>query len=204
MATTTHAALLDEARRTLDETVDLRRRLHRQPEIGLTLPRTQQTVLDALAGLPLKIRTGQKTTSVVATLEGARPGPTVLLRADMDALPLQEDTGLPFASEVAGAMHACGHDTHVAMLVSAARLLCARRGGLAGRIVFMFQPGEEGYHGARVMLEEGLLDGEAPPAFAFGLHAGARNAAGVIATRPGPSSGRVPRNAIAPVTRWRT
>jgi amidohydrolase len=186
MATTTHAALLDDARRLLDDTVQLRRRLHRHPEIGLTLPRTQQAVLDALAGLPLATRTGQKTTSVVATLEGARPGPTVLLRADMDALPLQEDTGLPFASEVAGAMHACGHDTHVAMLVSAARLLAARRDSLAGRVVFMFQPGEEGYHGARVMLEEGLLDGAQPPAFAFGLHAGARHAAGVIATRPGP------------------
>ena len=185
MATTTHAALLEEARRLHDQTVDLRRRLHRQPEIGLTLPRTQQTVLDALAGLPLTIRTGQKTTSVIATLEGGRPGPTVLLRADMDALPLQEDTGLDFASEVAGAMHACGHDTHVAMLVTAARMLCARRGSLAGRVLFMFQPGEEGYHGARVMLEEGLLDGE-PPVFAFGLHAGARHPAGTIATRPGP------------------
>ncbi len=126
-----HATLLDEARGLLDDTVALRRRIHRHPEIGLTLPRTQQTVLEALDGLGLKTRTGQKTTSVVATLEGGRPGPTMLLRADMDALPLQEDTGLPFASEVAGAMHACGHDTHVAMLVSAARMLVARRATLA-------------------------------------------------------------------------
>jgi amidohydrolase len=186
MATSTRATLLDEARTLLDDTLELRRRIHRHPEIGLTLPRTQQAVVDALAGLPLTLRTGQKTTSVVATLEGARPGPTVLLRADMDALPLKEDTGLPFASEVDGAMHACGHDTHVAMLVSAARMLVARRDSLAGRVLFMFQPGEEGYHGARVMLEEGLLDGDQPPAFAFGLHAGARYASGVIATRPGP------------------
>ena len=143
-------------------------------------------MLEALDGLGLEIRTGRKTTSVIATLAGARPGPTVLLRADMDALPLREDTGLPFASEVDGAMHACGHDTHVAMLVGAARMLAARRATLAGRVVFMFQPGEEGYHGARVMLEEGLLDGDRPPAFAFGLHAGARYPAGVIATRPGP------------------
>ena len=150
---TTLTSLLDEARSLLDETIELRRRIHRHPEIGLTLPRTQQVVLEALAQLGLPVRTGTRTTSVVATLEGARPGPTMLLRADMDALPLQEDTGLPFASEVAGAMHACGHDTHVAMLLSAARMLVARRASLAGRVLFMFQPGEEGYHGARVMIE---------------------------------------------------
>jgi hippurate hydrolase len=181
---TIQTSLLDEARGLLDETVELRRGIHRHPEIGLTLPRTQQVVLDTLAPLGLAIRTGTKTTSVVATLEGARPGPTMLLRADMDALPLQEDTGLPFASEVPGAMHACGHDTHVAMLLSAARMLAARRASLAGRVVFMFQPGEEGYHGARVMIEEGLLDATRPDA-AFGLHAGARLPAGVIGTRGG-------------------
>jgi amidohydrolase len=181
----TQTALLDEARGVLDETIELRRRIHRHPEIGLTLPRTQQVVLDALAPLGLDVRTGSRTTSVVATLEGARPGPTVLLRADMDALPLQEDTGLPFASEVPGAMHACGHDSHVAMLVGAARLLAARRATLAGRVVFMFQPGEEGYHGARVMIEEGLLEGDRRPDAAFGLHVGARHPAGVIATRAG-------------------
>jgi amidohydrolase len=182
---TLQTSLLDEARGLLDETVDLRRRIHRHPEIGLTLPRTQQVVLEALAPLGLDVRTGSRTTSVVATLDGARPGPTMLLRADMDALPLQEDTGLPFASEVAEAMHACGHDTHVAMLVGAARMLAARRGTLAGRVVFMFQPGEEGYHGARVMIEEGLLEGDRRPDAAFGLHVGARHPAGVIATRAG-------------------
>jgi len=139
---TIQTSLLDEARGLLDDTIEVRRRIHRHPEIGLTLPRTQQVVLDALAPLGLDVRTGSKTTSVTATLEGARPGPTMLLRADMDALPLQEDTGLPFASEVAGAMHACGHDSHVAMLVGAARMLATRRATLAGRVVFMFQPGE--------------------------------------------------------------
>ena len=182
---TIQGSLLDEARGLLDETIELRRRIHRHPEIGLTLPRTQQVVLDALAPLGLDVRTGSKTTSVTATLEGARPGPTMLLRADMDALPLQEETGLPFASEVNGAMHACGHDSHVAMLVGAARMLAARRATLAGRVVFMFQPGEEGYHGARVMIEEGLLDGARKPDAAFGLHVGARHPAGVIATRGG-------------------
>src|SRR5207249_10654698 len=126
-------------------TILLRLRSHRHPEVGLTLPRTQATVLEALEGLGLDIRTGQRTTSVVARLAGARPGPTILLRADMDALPMPEETGLPFASEVNGAMHACGHDAHTAMLVGAARLLARRRDSLAGSVLFMFQPGEEGY-----------------------------------------------------------
>src|SRR3954468_17867710 len=126
-------------------TVELRRRLHRRPEGGLTLPETHATVLAALEGLPLRVTPGTAVTSVVGVLEGARPGPTVLLRGDMDALPMPEDTGLDFASEVPGAMHACGHDTHVAMLVGAARLLSERRAELPGRVVFMFQPGEEGW-----------------------------------------------------------
>jgi len=176
-----------EAKAMADEVVELRRRIHRHPEIGLTLPRTQRAVLDALGGLGLDVRTGQRTTSVVARLTGGRPGPTLLLRADMDALPLHEATGLPFASEVEGAMHACGHDAHVAMLVGAARVLARRRESLAGTVLFMFQPGEEGYHGARVMLEEGLLDGAPAPSGAFALHVTHRQDAGVIATRPGPA-----------------
>lgn len=181
------AGILEEARGVAEEAVELRRRIHRQPEIGLRLPRTQAVVLEALDGLGLDVRTGERTTSVVARLTGGRPGPTLLLRADMDALPLREDTGLPFASEVEGAMHACGHDAHVAMLLAAARLLARRRAALAGSVLLMFQPGEEGYHGARVMLEEGLLDGGAPPTGAFALHVTHRQAAGVIATRPGPT-----------------
>jgi amidohydrolase len=181
------AEILEEARGVADEAVELRRRIHRQPEIGLRLPRTQAVVLEALDGLGLDVRTGERTTSVVARLTGGRPGPTLLLRADMDALPLREDTGLPFASEVDGAMHACGHDAHVAMLLAAARLLARRRATLAGSVLLMFQPGEEGYHGARVMLEDGLLDGGAPPTGAFALHVTHRQAAGVIATRPGPT-----------------
>jgi amidohydrolase len=181
------AEILRDAQGVLEDTIALRRRIHRQPEIGLTLPRTQATVLEAIDGLDLEVRTGQRTTSVVARLSGALPGGTILLRADMDALPMREATGLPFASEVDGAMHACGHDAHVAMLVGAARLLARRRETLAGSVVFMFQPGEEGYHGARVMLEEGLLDGTPAPTGAFALHVAHRHAAGVIATRPGPA-----------------
>ena len=178
--------ILADAERVAADAIQLRRRIHRHPEIGLALPRTQAAVLEALDGLGLETRAGQRTTSVIARLTGDKPGPTILLRADMDALPLREATGLPFASEVDGAMHACGHDAHVAMLVGAARVLARRRAELAGSVLFMFQPGEEGYHGARVMLEEGLLDGTASPTGAFALHVTHREAAGVITTRPGP------------------
>ena len=162
--------ILAEARATLDDTIQLRRRIHRHPEQGLTLPRTQAAVLEFLDGLGLEITTGTRATSVVARLRGVRPGPTILLRGDMDALPMPEDTGLPFASEVEGTMHACGHDGHTAMLAGAARLLARRRASLAGSVLFMFQPGEEGYHGARVMIEEGLLDGAEAPTGAFAMH----------------------------------
>jgi len=178
--------ILADAERVAADAIQLRRRIHRHPEIGLALPRTQAAVLEALDGLGLETHAGQRTTSVIARLTGGKPGPTILLRADMDALPLREATGLPFASEVDGAMHACGHDAHVAMLVGAARVLARHRAELAGSVLFMFQPGEEGYHGARVMLEEGLLDGTAAPTGAFALHVTHREAAGTITTRPGP------------------
>jgi amidohydrolase len=182
------ADLLTAARADADRTVDLRRRLHRHPEIGLHLPNTQALVLEALADLPIEVSTGASSSSVVGVLRGARPGPTYLLRADMDALPLQEDTGLPFASEVPGVMHACGHDTHVAMLLGAARLLGERRDALAGQVVLMVQPGEEGYHGARFMLDEGLLDvvPGAPVSGAFALHISTMWRSGTINVRPGP------------------
>jgi hippurate hydrolase len=162
--------LHDDARALAGDLTDLRRRLHAVPEIGLDLPRTQETVLAALDDLPLEVATGTGLTSVTAVLRGARPGPTVLLRGDMDALPVAERTGLPFAS-ADGRMHACGHDLHTAMLAGAARLLSAHRDHLAGNVVFMFQPGEEGYDGAGRMLAEGLLEasGERPVA-AYALH----------------------------------
>ncbi|MFI9206441.1 M20 family metallopeptidase [Streptomyces sp. NPDC053048] len=182
------SALLAEARTLLPGIVAVRRAIHRTPEVGLHLPRTQQTVLRALEGLGLSVSVGRGLSSVVAVLEGASPGRTVLLRADMDALPQQEDTGLPFASQVPGVMHACGHDTHTAMLAGAARLLATRRHRLAGRVVFMFQPGEELAGGAEVMIEEGVLApaGGPPVDGAFALHITARHAAGTVHLRPGP------------------
>ncbi|MEU4447257.1 M20 family metallopeptidase [Actinosynnema sp. NPDC050801] len=171
----------------MDDLVRLRRRLHADPEIGLDLPRTQEKVLAALDGLPLELSTGDALTSVTGVLRGARPGPVVLLRADMDALPVQERTGLDFASRVDGAMHACGHDLHTAMLVGAAHLLAARRHELAGDVVFMFQPGEEGWDGSAAMIAEGVLDAAGRRAeAAYALHvfsAGVPH--GVFSARPG-------------------
>ncbi|NEE03869.1 M20 metallopeptidase family protein [Phytoactinopolyspora halotolerans] len=180
------AALKTEADAVQERTVAFRRKLHRTPEIGLDLPVTRQAVLDEIADLGLPTRLSETTSAVVAELDGGQPGPTVILRGDMDALPLQEDTGLPFASAVNGAMHACGHDTHVAMLAGAARLLAARREQIAGRILLFFQPGEESYHGARYALEEGLLDDDGDVAGAFALHITSQFETGTINVRPGP------------------
>jgi hippurate hydrolase len=168
----------------LGEAIKLRRVIHADPELGLDLPRTTAKVKAALDGLPLEIREGPSTTGLVAILRGPANGRTVLLRGDMDALPLVEDTGLAFSSRTEGAMHACGHDTHVAMLAGAARALSENRDKLTGSVMFMFQPGEEGHHGARFMLDDGLLD--PLPDAAFALHISPNMPAGVIASRAGP------------------
>jgi amidohydrolase len=166
------------------ETVALRRAIHAEPELGLQTPKTIAKVRAALQGLPLEWKTGKSTTGAVAVLRGARPGRTVLLRGDMDALPMPEDTSLPFKSKVEGTMHACGHDTHTAMLASAARLLCERRESLAGTVLFMFQPGEEGWHGARFMIDDGLIADPAPDA-AFALHIMPNGPAGLFFSKAG-------------------
>nr|WP_200940619.1 M20 family metallopeptidase [Cellulomonas sp. Leaf334] len=187
MSPDTLAALRSDAAAQLPSLVELRRALHRTPEIGLDLPTTQQLVLDAIALLGLEVSTGSGLSSVVAVLRGGRPGPAVLLRGDMDALPVSEDSGEPFTSERDGVMHACGHDLHVAGLVGAARLLADRRDQLAGDVVLMFQPGEEGDHGARLMIEEGVLDAAGSRVVAaYALHVvSAVQPAGLVASRPG-------------------
>ncbi len=179
-------ALLEEAKALLPDCIALRRRLHAEPELGLDLPATKKAVLEAIAGLGLEVETGGRTSAVVAMLRGARPGPTLLLRADMDALPLKEDTGLDFASAREGAMHACGHDAHVAMLASAARLLAARRGELAGNVKLVFQPGEEGFGGAKILIDEGVLSRAPRVDAAFAIHVDPSTPAGVVAGRAGP------------------
>jgi hippurate hydrolase len=189
------AVMLSAPPELLADLVDLRRTLHANAEVGLHLPKTQRLVLDALAPLDLEVTTGERLTSVTAVLRGGRPGPVVLLRADMDALPVVESTGLPFAAE--SAMHACGHDLHMAGLIGAARLLVARREELPGTVVFMFQPGEEGYAGARIMLDEGVLDASSrqgplstsaagsTPVAAYAVHVDCATEGGTAVTRAG-------------------
>jgi amidohydrolase len=179
--------LLIEAQKLLPEVVQLRRRIHRRPEVGLTLPHTQAAVIEALGDLNLQITTGKQLSSVVAILEGQSAGRTVLLRADMDALKIREATGVDYASEIDGAMHACGHDAHTAMLVGAAHLLAKHRDHIAGRVIFAFQPGEEGYAGARLMIDEGLLDSYGTPDAAFAIHITPRQPSGAVFSRPGPT-----------------
>jgi amidohydrolase len=182
---TATASLLADAAAMLPELQALRRTLHQEPETGLMLPVTQATVIAALEGLGLEITTGTETTSVIAVLRGATPGPTVLLRGDMDALPLAEATELNFRA-TNGNMHACGHDLHTAGLVGAARLLAARRDELVGDVLFMFQPGEESWAGARIMIEEGLLEASGSlPVAAYALHVGPGER-GVFTSRVGP------------------
>ena len=158
--------LLQAARDIADRITALRRAVHAEPELGLETPKTLAKVRAELSDLPLEWREGTSCTGAVAILNAGKAGRSVLLRGDMDALPMEEETGLDFASTVSGRMHACGHDTHTAMLAGAARVLAARAVDLPGEVRFMFQPGEEGYHGARFMLDEGLLDPLPEAAFA--------------------------------------
>jgi hippurate hydrolase len=179
--------VLQDAARISGDLTGLRRAIHAEPEIGRDLPRTQEKVLAALDGLPLEVSRGRALSSVTAVLRGGQPGATVLLRGDMDALPVAERTGLPHASRIDGAMHACGHDLHTAMLAGAARLLSARRAELAGNVIFMFQPAEETAGGAALMISEGVLDaaGDRPVA-AFALHVtSAMLPLGLVASREG-------------------
>lgn len=183
--------LVADARGMQNDLVELRRQFHRDPEVGLQLPRTQERVLQSLEGLPLEISTGSSTTSVTAVLRGGQRDEsdpaTVLLRGDMDGLPVAEESGLEFAS-TNGAMHACGHDLHITNLIGAARLLSRHREGLRGDVVFMFQPGEEGWDGAGAMIAEGVLDAAGNRAdHAYAMHVfSAQMPNGAFLSRPGP------------------
>ncbi|MDQ3923209.1 MAG: amidohydrolase [Actinomycetota bacterium] len=178
--------LEEEVRESFGEDIiALRRDIHREPELGFDTKKTAEKVLAALGGLPLEIETGVAENGVVATLKGEGAGPTVALRADMDALPIQEETGLPFASETDGKMHACGHDGHTSMLVGCARALSQERlrERLSGTAKFVFQPAEEGYAGGRAMVEEGVTDDLRS---IFALHLWPGLPLGTAATKAGP------------------
>jgi len=177
---------LRDAQDLLPGAIELRRRLHRKPEIGLRLPQTVRSVREALGGLDIDIAQGPSSSGMVVTVTGTHGGRTILLRADMDALPMQEDTGLHYSSEVPGCMHACGHDAHTAMLTMVAVLLHRHRDRLHGTVKLMFEAGEEGYFGARHMINDGLLDRAPAPDAAFAIHVSPNIGAGVIAMRAGP------------------
>ncbi|HEX4700424.1 MAG TPA: M20 family metallopeptidase [Actinomycetes bacterium] len=190
-STTDSLATLAAARSIGPDLVALRRRLHQVPEIGLHLPLTQQLVLEALADLDVEVTTGTALSSVTAVLRGGASGPdrpVVLLRGDMDALPVTEAVPVPYISQHVGVMHACGHDLHVAALVGAARILHDRRAELAGDVVLMFQPGEEGPGGAEPMIAEGLLEAAGRPVdSAYALHVSSSEyPLGQWFARPGP------------------
>jgi len=176
----------DGARDLMPMVVALRRDIHKHPELGLHLPETTRRAREALAGLDVEIAESKSTTSLIVTLKGAQQGPTILLRGDMDALPMPEDTDLEFRSVNEGRMHACGHDSHTAMLVGAVHLLHRHRDRLNGNVKFFFQTGEEGYAGARHVIDEGMLDAAPAPQAAFAIHISPNIPTGVIATRSGP------------------
>jgi amidohydrolase len=169
----------------MPETVALRRKIHAHPELGLHLPKTVAAVRDALAGLDVTYEEGPSSSGLIVTVKGPSQGRTVLLRGDMDALPMPEDTDLAFKSTEPGKMHACGHDAHTAMLAGAVKLLHARREHLAGTVKFMFQPGEEGHFGALKMIEDGLIDRHPKPDGAFAMHISPNIPSGVFTAKAG-------------------
>lgn len=180
----TNQELLSKAQGLKDDLVKLRRDLHQIPEFALELPKTQARLLEEIKDLG-EITLGRGLNSIGLVIRGAKPGPTILLRADMDALSVKEETGLDFAS-TNGFMHACGHDLHMSAGVGAAKLLFEQKQNLNGNVLFWFQPGEEGHHGADIMIEEGFLElsGEKPVA-AYGLHVFTSMPLGSMASKSG-------------------
>jgi hippurate hydrolase len=177
--------VLTQAQAMLPELQALRRKLHAIPEFGLQLPNTLKVILEQIEGLGT-ITTSKQISSAVLHIKGSQPGPTVLLRADMDALAVVEDTGLEYAS-TNGYMHACGHDLHMAMGVGAAKILASRKEQLKGDVIVFFQPGEEGHHGADHMLEQGdhMVTGN-KPIRAYGLHVFSSYPLGMMGSKAGP------------------
>jgi amidohydrolase len=176
--------LSPDVRALADEVVALRRDFHQHPELLFDLPYTSGRVADYLEALGLEVKKGIGQSGVVGVLRGARPGPTVMYRADMDALPLLEETGYEYASKTPGLMHACGHDGHVAVGLVMARLLAARKERFAGTVAFLFQPAEEGGDGAGAMIQDGVLEWLEPDV-CFAMHLNNDEPVGKVGCRVG-------------------
>lgn len=168
-----------------DDLISWRRDFHQHPELGLEVFRTAEIVAGHLNRLGLDVTTGVGETGVVGIMEGSGPGDTLMLRADMDALAIQEAGELPFRSQNDGAMHACAHDGHTAILMGVAQILAKRRSSFPGRIKFVFQPGEEGAGGGRLMNEAGVMENPKVDA-AFALHIWGYQPVGTVGVREGP------------------
>ncbi|HJL60411.1 MAG TPA: M20 family metallopeptidase [Pseudomonadales bacterium] len=177
---------LAKASEILPDIISLRRKIHANPELGNQLPDTKAAVIDALSDCDLDIRYSKETTGLVVTLNGVNPGPRIMLRADMDALPMPEDNDLEFASKNHGKMHACGHDAHAAMLVGAVKILYEQRRKLSGSVDFFFQTGEEGHYGAKVAIDEGLFDAPNQPDAVFAIHITPLLDIGKVVSKAGP------------------
>ncbi len=175
-----------EAQQLFEYASSLRRDFHMHPELGFKEVRTAGIVTKELTSLGLEVRTGVAETGVVALLEGSKPGPVILLRADMDALPISEETGAAYASQNHGVMHACGHDGHTAILLTVAKMLHAHRKDLAGTVKFVFQPAEEGLGGAEKMIATGMLENPRPETV-IGLHLWNEQQLGWIGISNGPA-----------------
>ncbi|MEJ2569703.1 MAG: amidohydrolase [Anaerolineales bacterium] len=180
-----YSAFAKHARSLKNDTVARRRDLHRHPELGFEEKRTAKIVAAVMNELDLQVRTEVAQTGVIALLEGSRSGPVVLMRFDMDALPIQEANDVPYASTVPGVMHACGHDGHTAVGITVARMLAERRDQLAGKVKFVFQPAEEGLGGAEGMVREGAL-ADPEPDYALAFHLWNERPVGWIGLTPGP------------------
>jgi amidohydrolase len=174
-----------QAEELFSYTQKLRRDFHQHPEIGFREVRTAGIVASELKELGLEVSTGIAETGVVALIEGDRPGPVVLARVDMDALPIQEETGAEYASQTPGMMHACGHDGHTAIGLTVARMLHARQDEIRGTVKLVFQPAEEGLGGAQRMITEGVLDNPRPD-YCIALHVWNENPIGWLGITPGP------------------
>jgi len=178
-------AVLEVSAPILEDVITLRRDFHMHPELGFEELRTSRIVADRLKALGYEVRTGVGQTGVVGIVRTGKPGRTILLRADMDGLPVHEESGVDFASQERGKMHACGHDGHVAILLGAAQMIMERRDLLVGTIVLCFQPAEEGKGGAKAMIDAGLLE-DPHVDKVYGLHLASLHPVGVVAVRPGP------------------